>query len=272
MRSIVLSGRLVTLIAAIGFTGAVYAQDLPVPEGSGLDRMIGALVVVVPDYEGSDDYEPVPAPVAKFIFHENRYFQLTGNKAYLNVLNHENFELGPMGIVRFGRDDVDNDQVDALSDVDDSFELGGFVGYSMRFDNDFRHRMNVHLDFTQDVTDGHDGYVIEAAGTYWRPVAKRFDLGFRVSSAYASGDYMSSFFDVTPAGSARSGLSVFDADSGIKDVGIGLMGVFHITMNWHIGGGVSYKRLLSDAADSPVTDDVGSENQLFAGIGVIYSW
>ena len=83
---------------------------------------------------------------------------------------------------------------------------------------------------------------------------------------------MSSFFDVTPAESAASGLRTFDADAGFKDIKIGLMGLFHISEKWHVGGGVYYGHLFGDAEDSPVVDDVGSASQLFAGLSVLYSW
>ena len=39
-------------------------------------------------------------------------------------------------------------------------------------------------------------------------------------------------------GAAASGLSQFSADDGFKDIGLSLMGLFHVTKNWHLGGGV----------------------------------
>ena len=159
-----------------------------------------------------------------------------------------------------------------LDEVDDSFELGGFFGYRHRFNNDPRHRINVHVDMTQDVTDGHDGFVVDLVGTYWRPVFERFDIGINVGLSYASEDYMSSFFDVSAAEAGRTGLTRFDADSGFKDTRIGLMGLFHITESWHVGGGVQYQRLFSDAEDSPVVDDRGDANQFMVGLAVLYTW
>ncbi len=50
------------------------------------------------------------------------------------------------------------------------------------------------------------------------------------------------------------------------------MFVFHFNRNWHLGAGVMYKRLLNDAADSPVVDDRGSADQLLAVVAGIYSW
>jgi outer membrane protein len=50
------------------------------------------------------------------------------------------------------------------------------------------------------------------------------------------------------------------------------MAIFSFSENWHLGAGAIYSRLLSDAADSPVTSKRGSKNQIFAGIGVAYAW
>ena len=256
----------------LSFTSVAAAQDLPVADGGGLNRTVGGFGLILPDYEGSDDYTFAPAPMLRYKFGEERYVQIFGNNAFVNILNHPNFEFGPKAVYRLGRDDPDDSVVDLMKDVDDSFELGGFVGYKRNFDNNPRHRMNVHIDLTQDVSDGHDGYVAELAGVYWRPAATSFDIGFRGNVAYASDDYMSSFFSVTPSDSAASGLSTFDADAGFKDIGLAAMGLYHLNQNWHIGGIVMYKRMLGDAEDSPVVSDRGSENQLFVGLGLLYSW
>ncbi len=237
-----------------------------------MKRAVGAFGVVLPDYEGSDDYTVAPAPFLRFTFSEQRYVQVFGTNAFVNLLNHPNFELGPKAVYRIGRDDPDDSVVDLMKDVDDSFELGGFVGYKRSFDNNPRRRMNLRFDLTQDVSDGHDGYVAELVGAYWQPAGASFDIGFRGNVSYASDDYMSSFFSVTPSDSAASGLRLYEADAGFKDIGIAAMGFYHLNQNWHIGGLLMYKRMLGDAEDSPVVSDRGSENQLFAGLGLVYSW
>jgi len=50
------------------------------------------------------------------------------------------------------------------------------------------------------------------------------------------------------------------------------MAIFSFSENWHLSGGVVYTRLLGDAADSPVVDDRGSKDQIFAGLGIAYAW
>jgi outer membrane protein len=103
-------------------------------------------------------------------------------------------------------------------------------------------------------------------------VAKPFDIGVRANLTFASGDYMSSFFDVTANDAAASGLQRFDADAGFKDIGIAIMGLFHLSKQWHIGAGVQYKQLFGDASDSPIVDVRGDSAQFFGGLSVLYSW
>jgi outer membrane protein len=255
------------------FADRAAAQDIFAPRMIGVDKLVGAVAVIVPDYEGSDDYTFAAAPLIQYKFSpSNRYVQLIGNKLYVNVINHENWEFGPMGIYRLGREDVDDNVVDKMSDVDDSAELGLFFGYATKFNNNPRHRLNIHLDVTQDVSGGHEGLIAQFAGVYWQPVAKPFDIGFRANLTFASGDYMSSFFDVTANDAAASGLQRFDADASLKDFGLAIMGLFHFNKQWHVGGGVQWKQLRGDATNSPVVNVRGDSGQYFAGMSVLYSW
>ncbi|MEM9442430.1 MAG: MipA/OmpV family protein [Pseudomonadota bacterium] len=41
---------------------------------------------------------------------------------------------------------------------------------------------------------------------------------------------------------------------------------------WGLTGILSYKRLIDDAADSPIVDDVGNANQIFGGAALTYSF
>lgn len=70
---------------------------------------------------------------------------------------------------------------------------------------------------------------------------------------------------------ARSGLTEFNAGSGLRDVRIPVMAVFSLSPKWHIAGGLIYSEILDDASDSPIVDERGSSDQLFAGLGVAYA-
>ena len=78
---------------------------------------------------------------------------------------------------------------------------------------------------------------------------------------------MESFFSVTSKQSGASGLPTYKAEAGIKDINISVTAGYPITNRWRVGAKVEYKRLVGDAADSPIVVD---ENQFLAGIGISY--
>ncbi len=134
------------------FGGNSHAQDIPAPTPSGIDNMVGLVAVAVPDYEGSDDYTGGVGPILRLKFSGERYLQVLGNKAYLNIFyKSKTWEFGPMAVYRGGRHsgDIDDSVVKLMSDVDDSIELGAFVSYRKDFNADPRHRMNITLGVTQ---------------------------------------------------------------------------------------------------------------------------
>ena len=70
----------------------------------------------------------------------------------------------------------------------------------------------------------------------------------------------------------RSGLNQYDADGGMKDVGIDLGVNWGFAHNWDLRGLLQIKQLVGDADDdSPVVDE-GSESQLFTGVLVVYNF
>ena len=228
---------------------------------------VGLGVAVVPDYEGSDDYEPAPLPVAR-IQKGHRYGQLFGLKLSSNLLDHPNFRAGPVVNFRQKRDSVKNNQVNAQTDVDEALELGVQVGYELGLDGGI---LGAKLEVVGDAINGHDGWLLTPEINYRRPLGKRWTLSTVASSTYASDHYMNSYFSVSPAESAVSGLPVFDASAEFKDIGVNIALGYEITEHWGLGMIGGYKRLLGEAEDSPITK-VGSPNQFIAGLFVSYSW
>jgi len=83
---------------------------------------------------------------------------------------------------------------------------------------------------------------------------------------------MQTYFGVSNKDSRRSGLDRYNADAGIKDVGINLGLNKIINESWGAKGIVSFTQLLGDASDdSPVVDE-GSEGQFFGAVMAVYSF
>lgn len=58
----------------------------------------------------------------------------------------------------------------------------------------------------------------------------------------------------------------------LKDAGVTFDLDYNLTENWGLTGRLGYKRLLGDAADSPLVEDRGSADQLSTGLFVNYKF
>ena len=260
------------MVVALLSGPACAMQDIVTTIPLHVPHVVSVAVGTAPDYEGSDDYTFAALPAANFQF-DNRYVRLLGNYLAVNFLNHDVFEFGPAAYYRFGRDDdIDDDVVKRIHEVDDAVELGAFLGVQIFDKANPRIRYGAKLEFLQDVSSEHDGFTVQLSARGWYPVSKMIDLGIAVGGTYASDDYMEAYFGVTPADAGNSGLPIFGAGSGIKDIYAQPMMQIHLSESWHIGAGVRIKGLLNDASDSPTVDRRGSDTQIVAGVGVAYAW
>ena len=267
---------LVALVqAGTSFAGATNLEGLPEIEGAtrGAEEAARKDVVwtvglgpgFVPDYEGSSDTEFVPFPFARVHWKTGRYIELNGRMIRANVLEKNSYELGPVVRYNGGRDDVDNNRVDRLRDVDESFELGGYAAYRIE-------DWAFIIGAVTDVSDGHDGTLARLKVSYNYMIGRENNFRIGAFTTYADSSYMDSFFSIDADNAARSGLRQFDADGGFKDAGVDASYVYSLSQEWNLVFAVTYTRLLGDAADSPVVDDEGSENQFMGGILVTYTF
>ncbi|MGL4491087.1 MAG: MipA/OmpV family protein, partial [Rhizobiaceae bacterium] len=180
-------------------------------------------------------------------------------------------------IIRYdmGRSDVDDSAVALLPEVDGSVELGAFVGAGIPLSMlgaDSRSILTARVEALKGLSGGHEGVTVGASVGVVTQLTDSFTLVSSLSTTYMSEGYASSYFDVSAAGSAASGLSAFDAGSGFRDVGVTVIANYKLNENWSLNGIGSYTRLVGDAADSPIVEDRGSANQFLGGLGFSYSF
>ena len=145
--------------------------------------------------------------------------------------------------------------------------LGAVGGYD--FLADPQQDLVLEVEARQDVANDN-GFLATVRGVYGSRLTERWRFDGSVGSTWASEDYMSSYFGIDAADAARSGLDQFSADEGFKDVSFGGVLTYRLFERLSVSGIASYTRLIDDAADSPVVDDVGDENQFFGGALVNY--
>jgi outer membrane scaffolding protein for murein synthesis (MipA/OmpV family) len=262
----------VTFFALSFAAVAMAAMDSPLTIDN-VPNVVGVAVGMVPDYLGSDDYTVAAAPMFRWTLKgTERYLQLNVTELSFNVLNHPNWVLAPVLNYRPGRDDVDDDVVDEMDEIDDTFDAGLTVGYVWKDKANPRHRFITNLTYLMDAGDVYRGWIVSAGARYWFQVSKPIDMQIGVGANYGNSQYMDTYFGVNSEDSRDSGLKQFDADEGFRDVNAQLAMVFHFSKSWHMGAGIKYFALMEDAKDSPIVDDRGDSNQWVYGLGVAYSW
>lgn len=224
-----------------------------------------------PEYEGADEYEALPLIGFEY---ENRLLTVRSRGLGLEAdfIPAESVEAGPLIRFHGGRDDdVDDDVVARLSEVGDSVEAGAFIASGLpvtALGLDDPAILTGRLTFAHDIAEGHGGFLVEGSVGVFRRFGERVRGAFGVSATFASADYMDAFFDVSAGDAAASGLPAFDADAGLKDIGLSAAITYAFSERWSATVIGAYTRLLGDAADSPIVDERGDPNQFFGGVAV----
>ena len=229
----------------------------------GLQVRLGAGTVVAPSYEGDNSYEARFFPKLSIRWRDRVF--LTNTRLEVVAWKGEQFVVGPLIQYRFGRSEKHDADLTGLGNVPDAFELGGFVQWRTDW-------FIMGADLVGDVASGHNGLI----GTVWigsqMPLTERISLSAGTRVTWASGAYMRANFGITPRQSAASGLPVFRASGGIKDVGARVKVRYRLLESWRINSSIAYVRLLGDAADSPLVRERGSPNQFIWSLSAQYSF
>jgi outer membrane scaffolding protein for murein synthesis (MipA/OmpV family) len=246
--------------------------------------MIGIGPLLIPDYEGSNDYGIYPMPGA--IGRVKGYsFSLLGNTASIDLLRDKpgpgwDVELGPsisLGLNRTHRGGIADSRVQALHTVGTAVTLGGYAGLVrqgvMTSDYD---RLSLSVSVDHEIAGAYGGTTVTPEINYMTPLSRKALVAFVVTAVRADRRYADAYFSVTPADSLASGLPAFNAKGGWKNWSLGMATDVSLTGDLTHGlsaiGGVMYTRLLNDFGASPVTSIAGSRDQWMAGLGLAYTF
>lgn len=256
----------ILMISGLMLLGAAWSAMAEEP-GSDWEIQLGAGAIVTPDYEGSDDYEVSPLPLAQIAYKDRIFLDGPSLGANLFIWDGprpgDQLKIGPLVRYQMGRDEDDNDALKGLGSVDGSAEVGGFISY----DNG---PFSAGVKAFQDVGDGHEGMTVELEGGYRHHFNESWAMQAGVSTTWADDDYTQSFFGIDTGQSTRSGYREYNPDAGFKDVSLSLGVSYAVTENWNVTGMVGYSRLIGDAADSPIVDEQGSADAFMTGLFVGY--
>jgi outer membrane scaffolding protein for murein synthesis (MipA/OmpV family) len=231
---------------------------------------LGLGPVVSSEFEGSDEYDINLAPLISLRYKD--LLQVDNNQIRVNLFGgsgalwqSSNFRAGPILKVDFGRSESDSPDLLGLGSVGKSVELGVFASYTS---GPLRYRVRLR----HDVVSGHEGAVADADVSLAIYRAESVNIGSRLSTTWVSKKYMNAFFGITPTQATASGLTIYTADSGLKDISLSVGGEFQVTPRWAVVVNAAAQRLIGDANNSPLVTVRGSGNQFSAGAYAVYSF
>lgn len=234
----------------------VQAQDAP-----GIAFTLRGGARIAPDYFGSDSYSPGPA--LGF-----RLEQLTLPGGFtIGSPDSQRFRPGLSlgGSLRYieARRPGEHPELTGMDKIDTALELGG----SLRYGGD---NWRAFADLRYGVV-GHNAWTGElGVDVVLRPV-EGLTLNAGPRAGFGDSRFARTYFGVTPAESAASGLAAFRPDGGLTSLGVELGARYDLGPSWGIEGTISYDRLQSDAARSPITGQ-GSATQMGVMIGLTRSF
>ncbi|VAX06588.1 hypothetical protein MNBD_ALPHA03-1693 [hydrothermal vent metagenome] len=232
-----------------------------------------------PGFEGSKNYKAGPIVVGRIQLREY-YFEAEGTSAKANILPRRFFSLGnklsiqagPVFNYRFSRNIVESNPVKKFRNEKGVIELGGFVTVQVKGVLREGDALAGQVKIIGDVSGIHGGQLITLRGSYNISVGQSWGMIFSADSTYVTEKYVDTYFSIDIDNADRSGLAVYNANKGVKDISFDFSLQYKTTNRWGILTYLRASRLLGSIANSPIVKSEGSPNQFIGGIAVSYSF
>jgi outer membrane scaffolding protein for murein synthesis (MipA/OmpV family) len=272
------------VLGAEGVAAQVVAPGVPTSTQSSRlvphkDLMIavGLAPIYAPVWQGSRDYSLAVFPDVRVNFRDTLFFSLPDGLGW-NVVNRDGWKIGPLFKFRFGRDEESggspllisggSDALIGMGDIGFAGEPGlfaqvRFAGGKARVRAELRHGIGGHAGLVADTLIGwSDSVGSPGDGSFWHYSAS-------LRATFAGGDYTNTYFGVTEAQGAATGLSAFRTGDGLVSSGVNAGVTRLVGRNGRLGavtlfGG--YDRLADVVADSSLIRERGKRDQFSMGL------
>lgn len=207
--------------------------------------IVGAGAMYEPEYEGGKDFKVSPVPAIIITYDD--WLRIDPRGVSVRVFEHNGFSLAGKVGYEMGRDEDDAVRLRGLGDIDFAATVGAKAAYKWE-------GLEVYAEVDQTI-DGSESLIGKFGAEITAPVTERFIVAAGISATVANDKHMESYFGVTAAQSAASGLSQYDAGAGLKRVDVTASATYMLTENWLVRGEAGVGFLMGDAADSPIVEE-----------------
>lgn len=267
-------------IASIVIAAPAMAQE----ETGNWSGFITAGAGITPEFEGSRKYQGIPY-ISADIKYKRTTLEVRGLGARLDVLSNFGngmFYGGPAINFRLPRDPKDlgkvGDPVRFLDKVDFDTQGGGFLG--VKFGGNENGQGQFRLETT--ALAGKNGFEAKFNAGYMLLRNEKFFADVNAGLTYGNEEAIRTYFGITAAEAARSGLTTYTPGSCIKSIDNAITLGYQFSKRWSLVANANYSYLVGDAGKSPLikgrltgTDEfkaAGTRSQLTAGIGIGWSF
>ena len=247
----------ISLLSLCAFTGQSRADALDIPSSSdpktapaaGDSLVLGLGVAYVPEYTGADKNRAVPLPLLERTFDNGAFISTMRGVGFQTDLQGFNLSVAlNYGGARKERRSTfsGSDALKGMGDIDGAAQAVLGVGYKLG---------TVGLNFSTAQNLGHreNGATYKLSASMPLYTSASDQIGFSTSAVYGDNKHAQTYFGVTAAQSARSGYKAYTAKGGFETAEAVVNWNHVIDKTWSVHTAVGVTRLLSDAADSPLT-------------------
>ncbi|MBB5190135.1 outer membrane protein [Silvimonas terrae] len=244
---------------------AATPQDLP---DDGLHYSLGFGAFVAPKYAGASDSHVIPAPL--FGVRYDRFFLGTvpdanvpfGIGAYLDRDNAIRVGVALSADLVKPRKSSDDARLTGMPDIERTAHATVFASYNLAW-------LSVVSSATQDIGGKDQGATatLDVLGKYRPTEQLTFTAGPGVT--WGSSQYNQTFYGVTAADSASSGLAQYTPGSGLAAVRFSVGAMYQLDKDWTLGARIGATRLPGDVGDSPIVE---KKNQMTYGVFTNYNF
>ncbi|UAK25777.1 MipA/OmpV family protein [Sphingomonas nostoxanthinifaciens] len=253
------------------------AANVPAPlvdtgegSGSGFHGIVAIGGAEAPRYDGAKQYKPMPFGLIDVKYHGVE-LGVVGTTLKVNFGGDSHFEYGPLFGLSSSRTNSDAvGVIKLLNPISTSENVGAFVGYRFGGNESGQGRLLVSAKFLQDVKSSR-GFSFEPSLNYVLIRQERGFVNLDLSTKIDSAKQNRTYFGITDAEAAASGLASYRPGGGLSEVSGGITGGYELSRHWGLVGRVQGGTYVGDASKSPIVKNGSKSFGLFAA-GVSYSF
>lgn len=237
--------------------------------------LLGFNVSVGPEYPGADKQRVKARPL--WAYQKGRFRISTGAAGGLldlggaasgpgasaELLRSDRLRLGVALRFDQGRDSADSDRLRGVPDVRATLRGRVYASYALS------EGWSLGAAVSQDLLGRQGGMSLGLDLGYSASLGPLTTWQAGLGIGLGDRRFMRSYFGISESVAASSGYAVFDPSNPLRDVHAGLGFRHGLSRHWLSFGGISYSRLLADAAASPLTRARGSSA---VSLGLAYRW